>query len=126
MGEYENIHGKLDTVIRLCKDNMKLCNGFVSYLSNASLNIGKGLEKLQKTTDDIKDEVIKLNILRETEKHVYSDEEIYKLKKVMSWNELHEKTDIPSSTLQYRYKRYLKYIKCLDDNADLKNNNDIS
>lgn len=126
MSDNENIHGKLDIVVRLCKDNIKLCSGFANYLSNVSFNTGKELDNLKKTTDEIKDEVIKLNILREMEKHVYSDKEIYKLKKVMSWNKLHQKTDIPVSTLQYRYRRYMKFIGCLDDNEDPEKFNEKS
>lgn len=102
MSEYEDIQDRLNTIIQFCKANTKLCKGFAEYLSNVSVKVDSGLENLRKTVDGIKDEVLKLNKLRETEKHVYSDEEIYRLKKVMSWNRLFEKTDIPLSTLQCR------------------------
>lgn len=118
MSELENIHQKLDTVIQYCKANYKVCKGFSDYLSNVSVKVDDSLERVQKMTDEIKDEVIKLNELRETEKYVYSDEEIYRLKKVMSWNKIFEKTDIPTSTLQYRYRRYLKKISAKQDTAD--------
>ena len=40
-------------------------------------------------------------------KQVYTDEEIYNLKKSLSWKNLSIRTKLPISTLQYRYKRYL-------------------
>ncbi len=118
MSEIESINQKLDTVIQYCKANTKLCKGFSEYLSNVSVKVENELERVQKTTDEIKGEVLKLNKLRETEKHVYSDEEIYRLKKVMSWSRLHQKTDIPLSTLQYRYRRYLRETIELEDNTE--------
>lgn len=118
VSELENIHQELDTVIQYCKANLKVCKGFADYLSNVSVKVDNSLEWVQKTTDEIKDEVLKLNELRETEKNIYSDEELFKLKKVMSWNGLHRKTGIPTSTLQYRYRRYLKKLSEEQDNAD--------
>ena len=118
MSEYEDIQDRLNTIIQFCKANTKLCKGFAEYLSNVSVKIDSGLEDIRKTVDEIKDEVLKLNKLREAEKHVYSDEEIYRLKKVMSWNRLFEKTDIPLSTLQYRYKRYLKKLSADQETTD--------
>lgn len=118
VSELENIHQELDTVIQYCKANLKVCKGFADYLSNVSVKVDNSLERVQKTTDEIKDEVLKLNELREIEKHIYSDEELFKLKKVMSWNGLHRKTGIPTSTLQYRYRRYLKKLSEEQDNAD--------
>lgn len=118
MSESEDLQEKLNTIIQFCKANTRLCKGFAEYLSNVSVKVDSGLEDLRKTVDELKDEVLKLNKLRETEKHVYSDEEIYRLKKVMSWTRIFEKTDIPLSTLQYRYKRYLKKISADQDAAD--------
>lgn len=118
MSECEDLQEKLNTIIQFCKANTRLCKGFAEYLSNVSVKVDNGLEDLRKTLDEIKDEVLKLNKLRETEIHVYSDEEIYKLKKVMSWCRLSEKTDIPLSTLQYRYKRYLKKLSADHNAAD--------
>lgn len=119
MSEYEEIRDKLNTIIQFCKANTKLCKGFAEYLSNVSVKVDGELENLQKTVDEIKDEVLKLNKLREVEKHVYSDEEIYRLKKVMSWYRLSEKTDIPISTLQYRHKRYIKKLSADQATADV-------
>lgn len=118
MSEYEEIREKLNTIIQFCKANTKLCKGFAEYLSNVSVKVDGELDSLRKTVDEIKDEVLKLNKLRETEKHIYSDEEIYRLKKVMSWSRVFEKTDIPLSTLQYRYKRYLKKLSADETDAD--------
>ncbi len=33
------------------------------------------------------------------------------MKSTMSWRRLHEKTNIPLSTLQYRYRKYKNYLK---------------
>lgn len=118
MSEYEETREKLNTIIRFCKANTSLCKGFAEYLSNVSVKVDGELDSLRKTVDEIKDEVLKLNKLREAEKHVYSDEEIYRLKKVMSWSRIFEKTDIPLSTLQYRYKRYLKKLSADETDAD--------
>lgn len=118
MSECEEIREQLNTIIQFCKANTRLCKGFAEYLSNVSVKVGGELEDLRKTVDEIKDEVLKLNKLRETEKQIYSDEELYKLKKVMSWCKLSEKTDIPLSTLQYRYKRYLKKLSADHNAAD--------
>lgn len=120
MSEYEEIRDKLNTIIQFCKANTKLCKGFAEYLSNVSVKVDGELEDLRKTVDEIKDEVLKLNKLREAEKHVYSDEEIYRLKKVMSWCRLSEKTDIPLSTLQYRHKRYTKKLSADQATADIQ------
>ena len=118
MSECEDLQEKLNTIIQFCKANTRLCKGFAEYLSNVSVKVNGELESLRKTVDEIKDEVLKLNKLRETEKHFYSDEEIYRLKKVMSWSRIFEKTDIPLSTLQYRYKRYLKKLSADHNAAD--------
>ncbi|MCM1166024.1 MAG: hypothetical protein NC299_09275 [Lachnospiraceae bacterium] len=120
MSEYEEIRDKLNTIIQFCKANIKLCKGFADYLSNVSVKVDGELENLRKTVDEIKDEVLKLNKLRETEKRVYSDEEIYRLKKVMSWCRLSEKTEIPLSTLQYRHKRYIKKLSADQDTAGVQ------
>lgn len=120
VSELENIHQKLDTVIQYCKANLKVCKGFADYLSNVSVKVDDSLERVQKKTDEIKDGVLKLNELSETEKHIYSDEEIYRLKKVMSWRRLSEKTDIPISTLQYRHKRYIKKLSADQATTDIQ------
>lgn len=52
----------------------------------------------------------KIEFLVIHQKHVYSDEEIYQMKSTMSWKRLHEKTNIPLSTLQYRYRKYKNYL----------------
>ena len=108
MSEFSEVHEKLNSIIQLVKSDLKLSKSLVDYMSNASVNTNNKLVDLQKKADEIKELAIKADRLREAQKHVYTDEEIYKLKQVMSWNRLHKKTDIPLSTLQYRYRRYCK------------------
>lgn len=108
MSDETDIHKKLDMIIRLQKHNYKLNKSLVDYISNISLNIEKRFDGIEKCFDDMKTEIQKLDKLSELNEHIYTDEEIFRLKKCLSWNALHIKTNIPLSTLQYRYKRYLK------------------
>ena len=108
MSEFSEVHEKLNSIIQLVKSDLKLSKTLVDYVSNASVNINNKLVDLQKKADEIKELAIKADRLGETQKHVFTDAEIYRLKQSMSWNRLHKKTDIPLSTLQYRYRRYCK------------------
>ncbi len=106
------IHGKLDTVIQLAKANLKLSNSIVQYISQSSLNNEKQLGSMQKGLDEklneLKNDIQELGKLSTEAVHVYSDEELYNLKRTMSWAMLSKKTKIPLSTLQYRHRRYVK------------------
>lgn len=108
MSEFSEIHEKLNSIIQLVKADMKLSKSLVDYMSNVSVNTDRRLSDLQNKAEEIKAIALRLDKMREAQKKVYTDEEIYKLKQVMSWNRLHKKTDIPLSTLQYRYRRYCK------------------
>ena len=108
MSDENDIHKKLDVIIQYQRQTLKLCNTLVNYISNVSVNIDKRFDGIEKCFDDIKNEIQKLDRLSELNSHIYTDEEIFKLKKCLSRNALHRKTNIPLSTLQYRYKRYLK------------------
>lgn len=104
------IQEKLNSTVQLGKANLKLCRGMVDYISQNSISTDKKIDALGKKLDELKQEIRQLGKLRAEEHHVYSDEEIYKLKESLTWKQLHRKTKIPLSTLQYRRRRYIKDI----------------
>ena len=108
MNTDNDMRDRLDAIIRLVNSNLKLCKSLVSYLSNSNMDVQNRLDGLDKRFDEMKNEIHRLDKLSELNAHIYTDEEIYKLKKCMSWNTLNRKTNIPLSTLQYRYRRYKK------------------
>lgn len=108
MNELMEIQEKLNMVVQLCKANMKLSKNMVEYISNSSMNTDKKIESVGRKVDELKDLAKKADKRKVPEIHVYTDEELYKLKKTMSWKQLNQKTGIPLSTLQYRHKRYVK------------------
>ena len=108
MNDENDIHKKLDMIFKYQRHTLKVCQTVADYISNNSMGVEKRFDGMEKCFDDMKDEIKKLDKLSELNSHIYTDEEIYKLKKCLSWNALHRKTNIPLSTLQYRYKRYLK------------------
>lgn len=97
---------QLDGLVRLCKKNYKLCKAMLDYFSNNSVDVEKNFKRIELCLDSLKDEIYKLDKLKAAEPHVYTDEELAKLKKTMSWKELNRQTKIPVSTLQYRCRRY--------------------
>ena len=99
-------HRKLDLIVQLNKETYKMCKAMINYFSNSSVEVEQNFRKTEKQLDELKNEVQKLDRLRAAETHVYTDEELAKLKMTMSWNGLHTKTKIPVSTLQYRLRRY--------------------
>ena len=106
------IQGKLDIVIQLAKANTKLCKSIVQYISQSSVNTENRLAAMQKeiteSLNGLKNDVQELGKLSADTVHVYTDEELYKLKQTMSWAVLSKKTKIPLSTLQYRHRRYVR------------------
>ena len=108
MSDENDMHKKLDMIFQYQRHTLKLCKSLVDYVSNVSVNIDKRFDGMEKCFDDVKAKIQKLDKLSELNSHIYTDEEIFRLKKCLSWNALHRKTNIPLSTLQYRYKRYLK------------------
>ncbi len=96
---------KLDMIVWLCKENHKLCKAMVDYFSNSRLDVNNHFNGIEKKLDKLETEIHDLDKLRAEEPHVYTDEELAKLKKTMSWNQLHRQAKIPVSTLQYRYRR---------------------
>lgn len=97
---------KIDLIVQLCRENYKICNAMINYFSNYSVDVDKNFKRMEKQFDELKEEIHKLDKLKVSERHIYTDEELVKLKATMSWNELHTKTKIPVSTLQYRCRRY--------------------
>ncbi len=112
MGENMDMQDKIDTVIKLVKTNLKLSNSIVQYISQNSLDEERRLVSIQKEIDEqlkeLKNDIQELGKLSAEAVHIYSDEELYNLKKTMSWAMLSKKTKIPLSTLQYRHRRYVK------------------
>ncbi len=97
---------KMDLIVQICKENYKMCKAMVQYFSQRSVDVDKKFQKIEKQIDSVKEDIHQLDKLRADDRHVYTDEELAKLKISMSWNELHLKTKIPVSTLQYRCRRY--------------------
>lgn len=103
---------KLDMIIQTSRANLKISNSIVQYISQSSLNSDNKLlsvhKDLKEYLEELKKDIQELNKLSANTVHVYSDEELFNLKKSMSWTVLAGKTKIPISTLQYRHKRYVK------------------
>lgn len=110
MAENGDISYKFEVIVQLIKANYKLNKCIVESINNLSLNESEKFKSIEKQLSELKKEVQKTDRLLSGDYHIYTDEEIYKLKKSLSWNRLHLKTNIPLSTLQYRYKRYIKYM----------------
>ncbi len=97
---------KIDLILQLCRDSYKLCGTMVNYFSNVNVDIERNFKNIEKNIDELKNEIQKLDKLKLSEQHIYTDDELVKLKATMSWKELHIYTKIPVSTLQYRCRRY--------------------
>lgn len=108
MIEKNEIVQKLDMIIQVCKSIYRTVSSLVISQNNISMNNEKHLDRIEKQLAELKNEIQKNGKLLTGEYHIYSDFELYNLKKSMSWQKLSIKTNIPLSTLQYRYRRYLK------------------
>lgn len=108
MAENIDIAYKLDMMIQLIKANIKLSRCIVESLNNISINDSEKFKAIEKQLDELKKDVQKTDRLLSGDYHIYTDEEIFNLKKSLTWNKLCKKTNIPLSTLQYRYRRYIK------------------
>lgn len=97
-------------LIQLSKANLKISKSIVQYISQNGLNADKKLSSVHKDLADnlneLKKDIQELSKLSVQALHQYTDEELYNLKKTMSWATLSHKTKIPVSTLQYRLRRY--------------------
>lgn len=96
---------KVDFILKLIKENHKMIKALINYIANVSMDTEKNFNDIQKMIKDVEIQIQKLDKLKVTE-HIYTDKELNELKSAMSWNELHIKTKIPVSTLQYRIRRY--------------------
>lgn len=108
MIEKNEIVQKLDMIIQVCKSIYRTVSSLVLSQNNISMSNEKHLDRIEKQLAELKNEIQKNGKLLTGEYHIYSDFELYNLKKSMSWQKLSIKTNIPLSTLQYRYRRYLK------------------
>lgn len=106
-----DVQKSLDIIIQMLKANLKISNSIVQYISQNSLNADNRLSSvhkdLQEKISELKNDIQELNKLSAETMHIYSDEELYNLKRTMSWTALASKTKIPISTLQYRHRRYV-------------------
>ena len=106
-----DVQKSLDIIIQMLKANLKISNSIVQYISQNSLNADHRLSSvhkdLQEKISELKNDIQELNKLSAETVHIYSDEELYNLKRTMSWTALASKTKIPISTLQYRHRRYV-------------------
>jgi len=117
MPEKSTAQEKLNFLISITKENLKLTKSLMNCINNISLDLNRKIDTLEKQHTELKNEIQKMDIVIH-EKHIYSDEEIYKMKFTMSWKRLHEKTNIPLSTLQYRYRKYKNYLSEQGGNCD--------
>lgn len=108
MAENNDIAYKFDVIVQLIKANYKLNKCIVESINNLSLNESEKFKSIEKQLDELKKDVQKTDRLLSGDYHIYTDEEIFNLKKSLTWNKLCKKTNIPLSTLQYRYRRYIK------------------
>ena len=58
----------------------------------------------------MKNDMQEYDKLRAEANYRYTDRELAELKHTMSWKQLHMKTKIPISTLQYKCRRYNKKL----------------
>lgn len=111
MSDEIDVQKSLDIIIQMLKANLKISNSIVQYISQNSLNADNRLfsvhKDLKEKMNELEKEIQELNKLSAETVHLYSDEELYNLKRTMSWTALASKTKIPISTLQYRHRRYV-------------------
>ena len=108
MDEMEKLHKKMDYVVNGIKSCYKLCRCMVDQISNISTEQNRKIEQLEQQIKELRSDIAKLDKLKIQDGHNYSDEEIYRLKASMSWTKLSKRTNIPVTTVQYHYRRYLR------------------
>lgn len=109
MNEAE-IERKLDFLVHICKENYKLCKALIDCIANHGVAADKGLKDIGIRIDSLKKDMQEYDRLRAEANYRYSDSELAELKRTMSWKQLHMKTKIPISTLQYKCRRYNKSL----------------
>ena len=108
MDDLKMLHEKMEYIVQGVKSCYKLCRGMVDLISNVNAEQTKRMSQIEQQIKELRSEIAKLDQLKIREGHIYSDEEIYRLKSSMSWTKLSKRTGIPVSTLQYHYRRYLR------------------
>lgn len=109
MGETE-IEKKLDFVVHICKENYRLCKALIDCITNQGVATDKSLKDIASRIDSLKKDMQEYDRLRAEANYRYTDRELAELKRTMSWKQLHMKTKIPISTLQYKCRRYNKSL----------------
>lgn len=109
MGEIE-IEKKLDFVLHICRENHRLCKTLMDCIVNQGVDADKSLKEIAARIDGLKKEMQEYDRLREEANYCYTDSDLVELKRTMSWKQLHMKTKIPISTLQYKCRRYRKSL----------------
>ena len=80
----------------------------VDCIANQGVTTEKSLKDIGNRIDNLKKDMQEYDKLRAEADYRYTDSELAELKQSMSWRNLHIKTKIPISTLQYRCRRYHK------------------
>lgn len=114
----ESINKKYDLTpvmegIKLVNNNMLVLNHKIDGLKTAG-SVNKAdiiveINKINESLNCINDMVYELTREDEEEhKKIYTDAEIYELKKQLSWSKLVDRTGWKKSTLQWHYYKYVK------------------
>lgn len=109
MGETE-IEKTLDFVVHICRENYRLCKVLIDCITNQGMDTDKSLKDIASRIDSLKKDMQEYDRLRAEANYRYTDSELAELKRTMSWKQLHVKTKIPISTLQYKCRRYNKNL----------------
>lgn len=109
MGETE-IEKKLDYVVHISRENYRLCKALIDCITNQGVATDKSLKDIEIRIDSLKKDMQEYDRLRAEVNYRYTDSELAELKRTMSWKQLHVKTKIPISTLQYKCRRYNKSL----------------
>lgn len=109
MNETE-IEKKLDYAVHICKENYRLCKALLDCIVNQSVATDKRFKDIEIRIESLQKDMQEYDRLRTESNYRYTDSELAKLKQTMSWKQLHTKTKIPISTLQYKCRRYNKNL----------------
>lgn len=109
MNETE-IEKKLDFVVHICRENYRLCKALLDCIVNQSVATDKSFKDIEIRIESLQKDMQEYDRLRTESNYRYTDSELAELKQTMSWKQLHAKTKIPISTLQYKCRRYNKNL----------------
>ena len=74
------------------------------------MDTDKSMKDIAVRIDNLKNDMQEYDKLRAEANYRYTDRELAELKRTMSWKQLHMKTKIPISTLQYKCRKYNKKL----------------